>query len=223
MHESIFDKESALQVGMPEECSARSWMHKRLLGVVDADHILVFVHGGTMYARDIYIRQRPDWSVRQNLQPLEIVCRKIFLGPERGECRNRIESIEVAQPGAGFVMVSPNENRPQLARSSNHLVWSGAISDQISEVPGGVAIGKGFHARSQSLKIGMNVTDNEDAHGGFRGNGIVRPACGALAGGSGRLPRFAEFQNHMLFRELAVDVDGVNEPYTASAPGGHCG
>src|SRR3954447_18340612 len=46
--------------------------------------------------------------------------------------------------------------------------------------------------------------------------------CGALAGDSGRLPRLAEFQNHMLFRELAIEVDSVNEPYAAPTSSGHC-
>src|SRR5579862_1056006 len=103
--------------------------------------------------------------MRKLTQPLQVLRRQLVAGPDRSRRSHGIEVVEVHEAGGGLVVISANENLSQLPRTLCDLVRTGAVADNVPEVHHRVKRRSGRDTCIQSFQIGVNVAEDQYAHG----------------------------------------------------------
>src|SRR6185437_4832703 len=107
--------------------------------------------------------RRLNRPLRQSSQPVEIRARKILLRPKRGQRCDWIESLQVADAGASFIMIATHEDPSHLTRAGDDLIRIGPITDDVAKVPDHVACRKSRPAGIEGIDIRVNIANDEDA------------------------------------------------------------
>jgi hypothetical protein len=156
-------KESALQVRVTEKCQRRGQSDQRGQRVAERDHVFVFVVRRAMDQLHIGEVRNRDRSLRQVMQPGEIVGSQFVTRPQRSGRGHGIEIAEVDQSGGGFVVVATHEALSQIAGTVGDFVGARAVPYNVAQVHRYIERRSGGKTSFESFKIGVNVAQNQYA------------------------------------------------------------
>ena len=158
-------KKSALQVGVAEEGQGRIQGDERRQSITERDDVFIFVIGRAMHQLNIRMILQRDRPVRKIAQPLQVLSGQLLAGPEGGRRSHRVEVFKIHKSGCGLVVIAPDESLAQFTGTLGDFVRAGTVSDDIAEVDDQVVSRSGCEARIESFQIGVDITEQQYAHG----------------------------------------------------------
>src|SRR5262245_38557434 len=171
----------ALNVCMPEEGQRHARAAQDRVRIASGQHVLIFIPWRSMDA--LQVLQWRERALRQLTQEFQVAWRKLLTGPDRRQSGNGIEVIQPGDAGTRLVVIPADEDGAQAARSLRHLIWIGAVADDIAEIENAVMRRRSLQAGFQRLEVGVDIGNDKNAHKeSFESvNQRVRTTCAAFS------------------------------------------
>ena len=151
-------QKSALQMRVSEKrdrtVQVRSHLRHFLLG----RHIFVFIE---RRAVENLKAVDPFGTLDQTSQIIGVLRLNDGLSPKSRQACDRVEPVQVLQPGASFIVISADNAVDVFANPPDHRVGIGAVAHQVATADDAVVLRAGTRQHSaQRFPIGVNVAED---------------------------------------------------------------
>src|SRR5580704_7506306 len=103
--------------------------------------------------------------MRKVAQPLKIVGSQLVARPDRRGRGHGIKVVEVHETGGCLVVITSHEDPAKLTRALRHFVRTCAVTHDVAEVNDLVVGGSSCQASIKRFQVGVDVTEQQYAHG----------------------------------------------------------
>ena len=158
----VAKSESALQMRVAEKSNLRGGVEKTVERLRGGENIFVFIAEGAVNHDETIL---VEWAGGKLLEPFSIFGAQLIARPQSNGARDGIEIVSVGQPGAGFIVITPNGKRADFADAINYFVGIGAVADYVAETDYFFPMAfRGSEGGVECSQVGVDIAENQIAH-----------------------------------------------------------
>jgi hypothetical protein len=158
----ILIREAALVMGVAEKSDFSGGVKQTIQSLRGREDVFVFVLKRAMYQNNTVSGER---SVRQLGKPGEILGVQLRASPIHSGFRHGIKIGRIHEPCDGFVVIPADSLRAHFAKTSDHFMRVGPVSDDVSKTHGNVpAAVCSIESSGESRGVCVKIAKDKNAH-----------------------------------------------------------